>query len=193
VTDLPPHQAEKWELVSCPLYVHHVSSRSSCVSAVLHASRNQCRIIAFQAMATPELEGYVYQDLPRHGSQIRLLRLEHSSDQEFTSGTPKYNIQTFEIDSAPSYWALSYVWGSDPPSKEIILDDNKTFSVTATRYDFLRRFRKSKVVLLDDNETFLVTATLYDSLRFFRKSKDGPSETYLWIVSLSHRRSANRL
>jgi dipeptidyl aminopeptidase/acylaminoacyl peptidase len=117
-------------------------------------------------MATPELEGYVYQDLPRHGSQIRLLRLEHSSDQEFTSGTPKYNIQTFEIDSAPSYWALSYVWGPDPPSKEIILDDNKTF---------------------------LVTATLYDFLRFFCKSKDGPSETYLWIVSLSHRRSANRL
>ena len=68
-----------------------------------------------------EPPSYVHTTLPQ--SHIRLLQI-HSIEPEVTC-----SMQNFLLDTSPSYQAISYAWGTEPPSERIICDEAR-FAVT---------------------------------------------------------------
>ncbi|KAF3041126.1 hypothetical protein E8E12_007926 [Didymella heteroderae] len=79
-------------------------------------------------------------------SQIRLLELH--SDPSWSNGI-HCSIRTFDLDAAPEYVALSYVWGSQA-SKVCIAVNDQSFYVGQNLFDFLETFRNNS-----RNEHFL--------------------------------------
>ncbi|KAH8777262.1 heterokaryon incompatibility protein-domain-containing protein [Hyaloscypha finlandica] len=77
---------------------------------------------------------YRYTTLPTRRS-IRLMEL-HASDTEDVI----INLKTIELGSAPSYEAISYVWG-DPNIKVTILCDGRSLKVTPNLKAALRHLR----------------------------------------------------
>jgi hypothetical protein len=108
---------------------------------------------------------YVYRALDHSISQIRLLRISpfvsaaivYNDRYGVKMGPIKCNVETFDLDSAPPYLALSYAWGKTNGVRHSIQLNGGSFEVTRTLYDFLCCFRP--------------------------ESRNRNGETYLWIVS----------
>ncbi|KAF1991767.1 hypothetical protein K402DRAFT_367087, partial [Aulographum hederae CBS 113979] len=60
-------------------------------------------------------------------------------------------IETFELDSAPDFWTLSYVWGSAEFPMPIIVEGKK-LEVTENLYDFLDMFHPLNQPISEDFE-----------------------------------------
>ncbi|KAF1830797.1 HET-domain-containing protein [Decorospora gaudefroyi] len=86
---------------------------------------------------------YQYKPLDTTKQQIRLLKL-HRLPPTFAAllhtDAVHCEIETFDIDTAPAYIALSYTWG-DPAYSRIIYLDNRPFRVRTNLFDFLCAFR----------------------------------------------------
>jgi len=91
--------------------------------------------------------GYTYK--PLRGNEIRLIRFAASSDSPLhgirryfrfaTSSDPSlisFTLEHVNLDSDPTYFALSYVWGDATKLKSILLD-GKRFKVTDNLFDAL--------------------------------------------------------
>ncbi|KAF2998431.1 hypothetical protein E8E13_000015, partial [Curvularia kusanoi] len=80
-------------------------------------------------------------------TNIRLLSFAPTSSLDDPT-TISLDIGVFPFNESPPYTALSYVWGQDPPSKEIFLDKHLV-KVRPNLWDFLDRARH------DDSITYL--------------------------------------
>lgn len=94
-----------------------------------------------------ELQDFVYDSLPQSSEAashaIRLLRI-HFGD----AGTqPSCSLETFNFDACPEYWALSYTWGPEKPSR-IILVNGQRFRIRQNLFNFIIAFRSP------DNDDF---------------------------------------
>lgn len=76
-----------------------------------------------------------YRDLV--GSQIRLISFEKYADEP---GPPRLLLQHFDIQKAPPYIALSYVWG-DARHKHPITINESSFAITDNLYNALVHIR----------------------------------------------------
>jgi len=107
---------------------------------------------------------YRHSALPSERS-IRLLRLPQL---DVGRTTPSCTLTVVDLDSAPSYYALSYTWGS--PSMEATRN-----GVTAYRY----------CTILCNGRTFLVTRNLYDFLTRISQTRYFTSDDNIWIDAIS--------
>ena len=73
---------------------------------------------------------YCYKDLA--GGEIRLLHIFPDPD----SGVPKYSLVNTPLENAPSYHAISYVWGCDEKSHGLVVDD-KWLQTTRSAFEIL--------------------------------------------------------
>ena len=100
------------------------------------------RSLASNIPGTP----YQYRPL-QTGSEIRLLKVDRINSHhdpmdpdttQFLGGTvvprdfPSYSIVHFNLENAPLYEAVSYVWGSPRRSHKIMLMDGRTLYVTTS-------------------------------------------------------------
>ncbi|KAH7169860.1 heterokaryon incompatibility protein-domain-containing protein [Dactylonectria macrodidyma] len=75
--------------------------------------------------------GFTYKPLADPDSSIRLLSLDPMKSTNTTETEPvRFQLIETSLDSAPSYWALSYAWGSEPPSDLVYCNDQR-LAVTA--------------------------------------------------------------
>jgi hypothetical protein len=65
--------------------------------------------------AHPTVDGYTYSPLP-NTNFIRILHIEILEGSEI-----RYHLESFPIDNAPSFRALSYTWG--PAYRDINVED----------------------------------------------------------------------
>lgn len=92
-------------------------------TVTIHKTMVQCEL--------EEVDRFIYNQLGRNGSQIRLL----------TQNTDKhsYNLMTFNLEECPQYVALSYTWGHAYPKRTILLH-RKPFEVRGNLWDFFEGF-----------------------------------------------------
>jgi hypothetical protein len=85
---------------------------------------------------------YVYQPLLPDKEQIRLIYLVKIPKRSSKSKQlpVECTMEVFDINKAPSYTALSYMWGPTAPVRDIFID-NQPFSVRQNLFDFLHHFR----------------------------------------------------
>jgi hypothetical protein len=83
------------------------------------------------------LDHFQHEPINTDKQQIRLL---HVHSQLSQSGRIQGDIKTFDLNSCPPYRALSYVWGSPPPT-ELILIHEKLFEIRENLHHFLEVFR----------------------------------------------------
>lgn len=87
-----------------------------------------------------ELQDFVYDSLPQSSEAtshvIRLLRI-HAGD---TSTQLKCSLETYNYNTCPDYWALSYTWGPKTPSHIIFVNDRR-FRVRQNLFNFMKAFR----------------------------------------------------
>jgi Heterokaryon incompatibility protein (HET) len=90
---------------------------------------------------------YQYEELPSEGRPIRFLKLlRGTSDDKIC-----LELFTAQLESAPSYEAISYCWGDPTNLKEIICCGH-TMDITYSLYSGLKRFRypeKDRVLWAD--------------------------------------------
>lgn len=80
---------------------------------------------------------YKHQPLNTGRGQIRLVRIERAqSDEPLT-----LHVETFDLENAPPYSALSYTWGSAASTYRIRVD-GMWLDVRKNLYQFLREFRR---------------------------------------------------
>ena len=80
---------------------------------------------------------YKHQFLDRTKEQIRLVMIARARSDEPLD----LHIQTFDLEYAPSYSALSYVWGSAVPTCKIGVD-GMWLNIRKNLYHFLKEFRQ---------------------------------------------------
>jgi hypothetical protein len=86
---------------------------------------------------------YQYTRLDTKKQQIRLLKL--SRPPSAANVLPDRNmihceLETFDLDTAPEYIALSYTWG-DASNNQHIIVGNKAMTIRMNLFDFLYAFR----------------------------------------------------
>lgn len=81
---------------------------------------------------------YSYEPLDTTKQQIRLLKLAQNS-----SGPISCTVNTFDLNDAPPYSALSYTWGHPMEVFEIFLN-GQTFQVRNNLFRFLETFRRER-------------------------------------------------
>jgi hypothetical protein len=98
------------------------------------------------ALPTPQ---YQYRELNRSSRQIRLLKFfplesdldsastQHDATFDVSWDMPICRLETFNLQSAPRFMALSYMWGDSDSPKKYVKMDGKYKEVTSTLYDFL--------------------------------------------------------
>lgn len=79
----------------------------------------------------------IYTQLSKAAEEIRLIRLIPS---RLRSSGIRVTLATFQLRSAPSYYALSYVWG-DPKDTEEVSVNEQPFRATKNLVSFLREWR----------------------------------------------------
>ncbi|KAI7188340.1 hypothetical protein KC363_g5479 [Hortaea werneckii] len=85
---------------------------------------------------------FCYSPLPHPETEIRLLNF--SSDAQISNpSTLDLNVETFPLQDAPPYAAMSYTWG-DPPAKETILIRGRAFSIRWNCWYMLRQLQKHR-------------------------------------------------
>ena len=77
-----------------------------------------------------------YQDLDPTKRQIRLLSLKDDEDDIISC-----TLQTFDLEAAPNYKALSYEWGPPEP-KQTILVNGIEVHISPNLFEFLQVYRK---------------------------------------------------
>jgi hypothetical protein len=82
------------------------------------------------------MEAFQYHPLDLAKSQIRLFRITNSIE-----GNVSCDIEIFDLDSCPSYEALSYAWGPNHPKRVIFLN-GRTFQVCENLFHFLENVRR---------------------------------------------------
>ncbi|KAH7407098.1 heterokaryon incompatibility protein-domain-containing protein [Phaeosphaeria sp. MPI-PUGE-AT-0046c] len=99
-------------------------------------------------MSSPQLQPedanrYVHQPLDEASKEIRLIGLEflRDSGDEASVSPVECTIKIFDLEHAPPFTALSYVWGPPEPAHEIIVD-KKTFRIRENLFNFLCEFRR---------------------------------------------------
>jgi hypothetical protein len=86
---------------------------------------------------------YKHQPLDSKKHQIRLLRLRNSSEH-----TMDYSLITFDFKDAPSYVALSYMWGDEHPTGSVSIDSQK-FEIRMNLLNFLRTYETDDYLWID--------------------------------------------
>ena len=92
---------------------------------------------------------YEYTPLKDPASQIRLL--EVSGDANDSSHQTKCLLTTWHVDRAPEYHAISYTWGPEEPTENILLNDAST-TIRKNCADVLRQllyFKSSRYYWID--------------------------------------------
>jgi hypothetical protein len=124
---------------------------------------------------------YAYKPLPADGSEIRLLKLLPG----FSSGDIHIEIfhAPFHPDEAPSYEALSYVWGSTENKRNIAVRDPNRNLVTSIKKLRLRLACKSRSRQAEQRgvRTLAVTQNLEVALRHLRRADES---RVLWIDAI---------
>jgi hypothetical protein len=87
-----------------------------------------------------EEQAYTYQALDASRQQIRLIKLHNNDLDNALAPNIRCELTTHDLDTAPVYIALSYVWGPPQPTQTIYLD-GKAFTVRQNLYEFLHTFR----------------------------------------------------
>ncbi|KAI6866164.1 hypothetical protein KC323_g4070 [Hortaea werneckii] len=90
-------------------------------------------------MASP---AFWYSPLPQPKTDIRLLSFHHGTQDPDTS-TIKLNIESFALQDAPPYAAMSYTWG-DPPAQETILIHRCPFPIRWNCWYMLRQLQRHR-------------------------------------------------
>lgn len=95
--------------------------------------------------ALDTIPSYTHQALDTTKEQIRLIKLRQALPREHVNAADApppvaCDMATFDLDTAPEYIALSYVWG-DPDTLQPILVNNKTMHIRQNLFDFLCVFR----------------------------------------------------
>ena len=103
------------------------------------------------------LEIFKHRHLSLDKGQIRLFKFHpHITDGEALSATGSTDIfgsmETFDLESHPTYQALSYEWGSEE-DLQIIYIDGKPFTVRKNLHDFFRTMRHAGFSLLLDADS----------------------------------------
>ncbi|RYP79495.1 hypothetical protein DL770_006634 [Monosporascus sp. CRB-9-2] len=91
---------------------------------------------------------YTYSPLPSEPHQIRLLRVERS---KLLPTVLNATLESFDLDDAPSYEAVSYCWGDPTPSEQMIID-GCIFRLTQSAYKLLlarRSFWRQRWIWID--------------------------------------------
>lgn len=81
---------------------------------------------------------YNYQPLSYRKSQIRLLRVVAGF-----YGPVRCSVEIFDLDNAPAYAALSYMWGPELPVHDILID-GRALPIRRNLHHFLKCRRKDK-------------------------------------------------
>ncbi|KAI4660166.1 uncharacterized protein J4E79_005971 [Alternaria viburni] len=95
-------------------------------------------------------DAYVYEALATDRPRIRLITVWQGVRRASYPYPPtdsdeiRCTIDTFEVDKAPSYIALSYTWGDPIPLHTIRLN-GKHFSIRENLFDFLKAFGASDI------------------------------------------------
>ncbi|KAF8849613.1 hypothetical protein BDZ45DRAFT_772311 [Acephala macrosclerotiorum] len=105
-------------------------------------------------------QGYeksIYHSLDKHAKELRFVTFKSLIE----SDPIKLEVHVHEIDKAPAYRALSYVWGSQAITKTIVLGATEIF-VTINLYAALSEIR-----------------------RYFAKASLPAGNGYLWVDAIS--------
>ncbi|KAH7081971.1 heterokaryon incompatibility protein-domain-containing protein [Paraphoma chrysanthemicola] len=119
-----------------------MSARLDMAVSTAVASPSDSNLVRYQ-LASP----YTYNKLDQTSQQIRLLRVHPAADAPSVRqlgqkwDLPNCIMQIFELDQAPPYIALSYVWGDRCSGTSGILLDGHKFEITKSLYMFLDLFR----------------------------------------------------
>lgn len=112
-------------------------------------------------------QGFVYDHLkPGH---IRLLRIDPSSPLHL-------QIREFELDLAPDFYVLSYVWGNAKPDKKILLNE-KSFYITRTVLKAIEAFTCRSTTA----EMLWVDAICINQVDLEEKSRQIPFMHDIWV------------
>ncbi|EFQ93521.1 hypothetical protein PTNB73_00084 [Pyrenophora teres f. teres] len=90
-----------------------------------------------------ELKRYCHQALDTTSQQIRLVKLHPHRDEPL-----QLDIETFDLENAPEFVALSYTWGPESPTFDIVVN-NRPFSVRKNLYRFLQAYEEDKYLWVD--------------------------------------------
>ncbi|RMY70502.1 hypothetical protein D0864_10871 [Hortaea werneckii] len=85
---------------------------------------------------------FCYSPLPQPETDIRLLSFNPGTQDPDTS-TIELNIETFPLQDAPPYAAMSYTWG-EPPAQETILIRGHNFPIRWNCWYMLRQLQKHR-------------------------------------------------
>ncbi|KLU90400.1 hypothetical protein MAPG_10254 [Magnaporthiopsis poae ATCC 64411] len=146
-------------------------------------------LIWISIMATPDASASassgsfpnsIYSPLDTSQRQFRLLQLVGSK------ATPRYRLRSFPLDSAPTYMALSYVWGDASKTRDIVVN-NRKHPVTLNLAAALQHIRAIKQVAEQESPPFLwVDALCIDQSKNKEKSHQvaqmGAIYTNAWLV-----------
>ncbi|CAN9385435.1 unnamed protein product [Alternaria alternata] len=86
---------------------------------------------------------YSYQLLPVDKKQIRLISLNttYDLDSEFKSGPVECTMRVFDLEDAPPFTALSYMWGPPAPTRRIFMNNGQLLEIRLNLFHFLLEFR----------------------------------------------------
>lgn len=88
--------------------------------------------------------GYIYEPLDRSGRQMRLLRILNEAPE----GVVRISLEKHELEDAPPYVALSYIWGDLTDMLEFNAEGS-ALRVSKTLYTILLDIRKTRDSRLD--------------------------------------------
>ena len=127
------------------------------------------RTVVESKMANPPLSGlarFDYETLDYTKREIRLIRLVQSDQPEYDL---KCELETFRLDKAPPYRALSYVWG-DPADTKPLLLGGRHHDITTNLHAALKVIRDMP-----------------------RSNEDLGEEMYLWMLNFFVNREGETL
>lgn len=106
-------------------------------------------------MSSDNLENrdrWSYEPLDATKQQIRLLSLDTSSYGELDP--VRCSVRIFDLETAPPFTCLSYVWGPETPTQKVMIGDH-ICTIRQNLHDFLKVFRRLQSSTGHDSDQFL--------------------------------------
>jgi Heterokaryon incompatibility protein (HET) len=128
----------------------------------------------------PELEDFQYEPLPSP-TAIRLLKVKKSASKD---ATIEISLETFRLENAPSYHALSYTWG-DPSSWPIFELHGFTYMISPLVHSLIYKRSPFNVVKCN-GKRIKVAENLFEALQHFadKDSDDIIPHGYIWADAI---------
>lgn len=125
---------------SAGLCIKQLTLHVSIKMKISHSHLTEQESSSTQASDRLRVHRSVYDQLPLHKSQTRVLRL-HSQSSNATIVSCTLEVITLELEPSMVYTALSYVWGDASVTEDIIVN-GVSFAVTTNLASALKQIRK---------------------------------------------------